>query len=268
MSGDLDRRDFLRTAAVTGVGAFAANSALAKSQSPNDKVNYACIGVGGKGDSDSNDAARLGNIVAICDVDEITLNKAGLKWPNAKKFTDYRKMLDAMGKSIDAVTVSVPDHNHGPASAMAMMMGKHCFTQKPMTHSLYEARKLTEIAKKMKVATQMGNQGTSDPGTRKNAYIVKSGALGKVTEVHVWTNRPIWPQGGPRPAEAPVPPTLHWDSWIGPAPDRPYALGAYHTFAWRGWWDFGTGALGDMACHFLDVPFRACKLDFNHRPAR
>ncbi len=259
MSFQSNRREFIRSAALTGIGVIAADRVLAQDKSPNERVNFGCIGVGGKGDSDSSDAARLGNIVAICDVDENTLAKAAQKYPGAKQYTDYRKMLDEMGKSIDAVTVSTPDHNHGPAAAMAMHMGKHTFCQKPLTHSLWEARQLQEIARKTKVATQMGNQGTSDPGTRKNAYLVKSGVLGKVSEIHVWTNRPIWPQGGSRPEPQPVPSYLHWDTWIGPAPDRPYGPG-YHTFAWRGWWDFGTGALGDMACHTMNLPYMALDL--------
>jgi predicted dehydrogenase len=149
---------------------------------------------------------------------------------------------------------------HFPIAVAALSLGKHVFVEKPLTHTIGEARLLAKLGREKKVATQMGNQGTSDSGMRKNAYLVKSGVLGKVTEIHVWTNRPIWPQGGPRPAEAPVPAYLHWPEWIGPAPDRPYAPGAYHTFAWRGWWDFGTGALGDMACHTMNLPFMALDL--------
>jgi predicted dehydrogenase len=260
MSLQSSRRDFLKTIALTGLGVWVADSARAQdSKSPNDMVNFACIGVGGKGDSDSRDAGRLGNVVAICDVDENTLSRAGERFPNAKKYTDYRKMLDEMHKEIDAVTVSTPDHHHAHAASMAMLMGKHCFCQKPMTHSIYEARRLGEIAHKMKVATQMGNQGTAGSSMRNNAYRVRKGALGTVTEVHVWTDRPIWPQGGPRNEPKPVPSNLHWDLWLGPAPERPYADG-YHTFAWRGWWDFGTGALGDMACHTVNLPFMALDL--------
>ncbi len=256
------RRDLLKTGAALGMGAWAARSAWADDinpNSPNERVNFGCIGVGGKGDSDTADAARLGNVVAICDVDDNTLNAAAAKYPNAKKYHDYRKMLSEMGKSIDAVTVSTPDHNHTPAAAMAMKMGKHCFCQKPLTHSIYEARRLGEIAKKMKVATQMGNQGTADSGLRHSAALLRAGGIGTVKEVHVWTNRPIWPQGIPRPASAPVPANLHWDLWIGPAPQRPYAPG-YHTFSWRGWWDFGTGALGDMACHTVNMPYMGLDL--------
>lgn len=260
MSKQSSRREFIKTTALTGMGAFLAErAAWTQDKSANEKVNFACIGVGGKGDSDTADAARLGNVVAICDVDDNTLNAAAMKYPQARKFNDYRKMLDEMGKSIDAVTVSTPDHHHAHAAAHAMHMGKHAFCQKPMTHSIYEARRLGEIARQMKVATQMGNQGTAGNGLRHDAALIKAGALGTVKEVHVWTNRPIWPQGGMRAASIPVPSNLHWDLWLGPAPERPYAPG-YHTFAWRGWWDFGTGALGDMACHTVNMPFMALDL--------
>jgi predicted dehydrogenase len=255
------RRDFLRATAVTGASllsgaVFAQDPA---NTSANDKVDFACIGVGGKGDSDTADAARFGNVVAVCDVDENMLAGALKKYPNARPYTDFRKMLDEMNKSVDAVTVSTPDHTHAPAAAMAMRMGKHCFCQKPLTHTIYEARRLGEIARQMKVATQMGNQGTADGGLRKNAALVRAGALGKVKEVHVWTDRPIWPQGVPRPAAALPPPSLRWSEWLGPAPFRPYGPG-YHTFGWRGWWDFGTGALGDMACHTVNMAFMALDL--------
>ncbi len=261
MSLQHSRRDFLRTAAVTGFGVWIGTESRAQNnpKSPNDKINFACIGVGGKGDSDSNDAARFGNIVAICDVDENTLDKKGQAYPNAKKYTDYRKMYDEMGKQFDAVTVSVPDHNHGPATALALHMGKACYTQKPMAHSIYECRELSKLAHKMKVVTQMGNQGTADNSMRRNAYRVRAGAIGAVKEVHVWTNRPIWPQGIERSVEKPVPANLQWDLWLGPAKERPYGDN-YHTFAWRGWWDFGTGALGDMACHTVNLPFMALDL--------
>jgi predicted dehydrogenase len=252
------RRDFLKNAALTGVGVWVGGRALA-AESPNERIRFASIGVGGKGDSDTADAARSGDLVAICDVDEEILNKAAAKYPMARKYTDFRKMLEEMGKEIDAVTVSTPDHTHAPAASMAMLMGKHCFCQKPLTHSIYEARRLGEIAREKKVATQMGNQGTASSGLRKSAALIKAGVLGPVKEVHVWTDRPIWPQGGPRPEPADVPTTLHWDLWLGPAPQRPYGKG-YHTFAWRGWWDFGTGALGDMACHTANMAFMALDL--------
>jgi predicted dehydrogenase len=260
MSHNTNRRDFLKTSAMAGAGFWVAGTCAGQeSKLANEKINFAAIGVGGKGQSDSGDAGNAGNMVAICDIDDKTLDKAAQKYPNAKKYNDYRKMLDEMGKSIDAVTVSTPDHTHAVASAMAMRMGKHCFTQKPLTHTIYEARKLGEIAREMKVATQMGNQGTAASGLRKSAAMIRKGCIGNVKEVHVWTNRPIWPQGGERAAETSPPEHIHWDLFLGPAPKRPYAPG-YHPFAWRGWWDFGTGALGDMACHTVNMPFMALDL--------
>jgi predicted dehydrogenase len=252
------RRDFLKTAAVGGLTVLTWDRARA--QSPNERLRFACIGVGGKGRSDTDGCAEFGDVVALCDVDEATLAKAAEKYPHAKRYTDFRKMLEEMDKSIDAVTVSTPDHTHAPAAAMAMKLGKHCFCQKPLTHTIYEARRLGEIAREMKVATQMGNQGTASSGLRKSAALLRAGILGPVQEVHVWTNRPIWPQGDARPAPGTLPPGVHWDLWLGPAPERPYAEKAYHPFAWRGWWDFGTGALGDMACHTLNMPFMGLDL--------
>ena len=256
------RREFMRDAALTSAGLWAVdstNAAWAQSKSANEKINFACIGVGGKGDSDSSDAANHGNVVAICDVDENTLNHKAQQFPNAKKYTDWRKMLDQMHKEIDGVTVSVPDHSHGPAAAAALHLGKAVYCQKPMAHSIYEVRTLSELARHKKVATQMGNQGTAENGMRVNAYKVRAGAIGVVKEVHVWTNRPIWPQGLERAAPKPPPSNLNWDLWLGPAPVRDYA-DHYHTFQWRGWWDFGTGALGDMACHTVNLPFMALDL--------
>ncbi len=261
MARNTNRRQFLQTtAAVAGVGYFSSVAVSQQSKSPNERVRFACIGIGGKGDSDSADAGRSGDVVAICDIDDKRLDGAAQnKFKGAKKFNDYRKMLDEMGKSIDAVTVSTPDHTHAVASAAAMKLGKHCFTQKPLSHDIFEARKLAEIAKENKVATQMGNQGTAANSLRKAAAIVRGGALGAIKEVHVWTNRPIWPQGGDRPEEKPVPAGIHWDLFLSTAPFRPYANG-YHPFAWRGWWDFGTGALGDMACHTFNMPYMALDL--------
>ncbi len=260
MSYQSSRREFLKTTALAGMGVLVAErSLLAENQAANDRINIACIGVGGKGESDTADAAKYGNVVALCDVDENILNKAAQKYPNAKKYSDFRKMLEEMGDGIDAVTVSTPDHTHYPASMMAMQMGKHCFCQKPLTHSIWEARRLGEVAREKKLATQMGNQGTGDSGLRKSAALLRAGVLGPVKEVHVWTNRPVWKQGEPRPAPASAPSHLNWDLWLGPAPERPYG-GGYHTFGWRGWWDFGTGALGDMACHIANMPFMGLDL--------
>jgi predicted dehydrogenase len=256
-----NRRQFLQTAAATGIGYWVAGGVQAReSKSPNEQIAMASIGVTGKGSSDSADAGSHGVMVAICDVDTKRLNDAGEKrFPKAKRYTDFRKMLEEMEKSIDAVTVSTPDHCHAPASLMAMRMGKHCFCQKPLTHSIYEARLMAKVAREKNVATHMGNQGSADSGLRKAVAMMRAGALGTPQEVIVWSNRPIWPQGGPRPKPEPVPAYLKWDLWLGPAPKRPYGKG-YHPFEWRGWWDFGTGALGDMACHTVNMPYRGLDL--------
>lgn len=262
MSNKTSRRDFFKTSAAIGAAVWVApKPAWTQEKSANSRVRYACIGVDGKGGSDSADAAKHGDIVAICDVDESKLAKAAGRpgFTKARTFRDWRVMLSSMYGKIDAVTVSTPDHMHAPATAMAMKMGIACYTQKPLTHTVWEARRLAEIAKEMKVATQMGNQGTSENGLREAAAILKKGTLGRIKEVHVVTDRPIWPQGGDRPEPADVPANLDWDLWLGPAPERPYAP-VYHPFAWRGWWDFGTGALGDMACHTFNMPYAGLNL--------
>jgi predicted dehydrogenase len=293
MSQRSNRREFLKQSALAGIGFWAAGGiALAASKSPNEQINIACIGVGGKGDSDATQAAKFGNIVAICDIDDNTLQKKAEEtekkdgsrpFAKARKYNDFRKMLEEMDKDIDAVTVSTPDHTHAPAAVMAMKMKKHVYCQKPLTHSVYEARTMRETAQKMGVATQMGNQGTAENGLRRAVEIIQAGAIGPVKEVHVWTNRPIWPQG----AEAilktkaggeaalraihgkslsdirspEVPSHVHWNEWLSAAPERPYDP-IYHPFSWRGWWDFGTGALGDMACHTANMAFMALKLGY------
>ena len=262
-----NRREFLGVAAGLGLTLFEAAGVRADdkpiittTRKPDEPIRFACIGVGGKGEGDSNDAGRLGEVVAICDIDESTLNRAkSRRFPDAKVYTDYRQMFAEMAGGIDAVTVSIPDHHHASAALRAMALGKHTFCQKPLTHNLAEARQMADMARKMRVATQMGNQGTADPRLRRNAARLRAGLVGNVTELHIWTNRPIWPQGGKRAEPQPVPPTVHWDTWIGPAPERPYAPG-YHSFAWRGWWDFGSGALGDMGCHTLNMPFMGLDL--------
>lgn len=255
------RRKFLGVSAASA-GYFVAPAASGADGTPtsaNEEIRFACIGIGGKGQSDSGDAARSGRVVAVADVDRNQLKRAEKAFEGAKQYTDFRVMLDEMGKEFDAVTVSTPDHTHIVAAAMAMNLGKHCFCQKPLTKSIAEARLLGDLARSRKLATQMGNQGTANAPLRKAAAFIKGGGVGTVREVHVWTNRPVWAQGGNRPAEAPVPPHLDWDNWLGPAPVRPYANG-YHPFAWRGYWDFGTGALGDMACHTFNMPFMALNL--------
>lgn len=218
------------------------------------------MGVEGKGKSDRDDAGRHGKIVAICDIDEERLDKAAQKYPQAKKYVDYRKMYDEMGSSFDAVTVSTPDHSHAPAALRAMRMGKHIYCQKPLTYTVQEARMMREVAAEKKICTQMGNQGTSSSGLRRAVEIIRRGDIGAVKEVHIWTNRPVWPQGGGRPTESMVcPPHIHWDLFLGPAKERPYHSD-YLPFKWRGWLDFGTGALGDMACHTMNMSVMALEL--------
>lgn len=262
MSQQTTRRDFIKQSTALGAAWWVGTqSAFAVSKSSLEKINFACIGVGNKGSGDSNSAGGAGNIVALCDIDDTMLEKKAAVFSKAKKYNDYRIMLEEMADKIDAVTVSTPDHSHAPASLLAMNLGKHCFTQKPMTWCLYEARLMRETAKKKGLCTQMGNQGTATNRLRTDVEIVRSGAIGNVSEVHVWTNRPIWPQGTGRPSGSdPVPPNLHWDLWLGPAPQRPFVKGVYHPFRWRGWLDFGTGALGDMACHTMNMPVMALDL--------
>jgi len=228
-------------------------------QAPSDKLDIACIGVGGKGASDVRGLASQ-NIVALCDVDEARASRTFRRFPKAKKFKDFRVMLTKLDKEIDAVSVSTPDHVHAPASMMAIKMGKHVFCQKPLTHNIREAREVAKAAREHKVATVMGIQGHCFEGPRLVCEWVWGGVLGAVREVHYWTNRPIWPQGIDRPKDTPpVPKTLAWDLWLGPAPYRPYHP-AYVPFKWRGWWDFGSGALGDIACHAMDAAFWALRL--------
>jgi len=266
----MNRRRFLQASAAAAAGAgyfYTADAVSADrvSKGPNEKIQFAGIGVGGKGSGDISQAGRLGEVVALCDIDEDTLGKKAKEFPNAKQYFDYRKMLDEMGKNIDAVTVSTPDHTHAPASIMAMRMKKHVYCQKPLTHTVFEARQMRLVAKEMGVATQMGNQGSAESGLRRAVELIQSGIIGPVHEAHVWTNRPIWPQA-PQVIARPegkfeVPKHVHWDGFLGPAPVRPYAPG-YHPFAWRGWLDFGTGALGDMACHTANMAFRALNLAY------
>lgn len=257
-----NRRSFIQASAVAGAGFWAAGGvAPKKSLAAIEEIGFACVGVGGKGSSDSDDAGRFGKVVGICDIDDETLNKAGEKFPGAKKFNDYRKMYEELGASIDAVTVSTPDHTHAVAAAQAMKMGKACFCQKPLTRSLWEARQLSEIATKMKVATQMGNQGTAESNLRKSAALIgKKKIVGTVKEVHVWTNRPVWPQAyGLKVATMAPPAHVKWDLWLGPNKHHEYSP-EIHPFKWRGFWEFGTGALGDMACHTLNMSYMALNL--------
>ncbi|MFO0865953.1 MAG: Gfo/Idh/MocA family oxidoreductase [Gemmataceae bacterium] len=263
MSRRQNRRQFLQTgvASAAAAGYWLTGGVIesfAQQDNPMNKLNIALIGAGGRAEG-NRDGVRGENIVAICDVDDARAAGTFKQYPDAPKFKDYRQMLDKV-RGIDAVVVSTPDHTHAHASITAMRMGKHCYCEKPLTHSVYEARMMRETAAKHKVATQMGNQGTSSSGLRQNVEIIRSGAIGDVREVHVWTNRPIWPQNiEQRPPAQPIPDGLDWNQWLGPAPERAYNR-AYVPFAWRGWWDFGTGALGDMGCHTMNMPYMALNL--------
>jgi len=235
------------------------------SKSPNEKLNIAAVGIGGQGAQDLQQLSSE-NIVALCDVDAAHAGKVFEKYSKAKVYTDYRKMLEQQ-KDIDAVVVATPDHWHAFVSLAAIKMGKHVYCEKPLTHSVWEAQQIAQAARQHKVATQMGNQGQASEETRWLCEAVWDNAIGPVKETHIWTDRPsnglfneYWPQGVQRPQDSPpVPSTLDWDLWLGPAPARPYHP-AYLPFKWRGWWDFGTGALGDIGCHSFDPIFRALKL--------
>ena len=256
MGRSISRRTFFFGSAMA---VSAASFARPRRVSAADKLNVAAIGAGGKGRSDIN-GCKDENVIALCDVDwNSAAETFSVDFPEAKKYKDFRVMLDEL-KEIDAVTVSTADHCHGIAAVTAMQLGKHVYVQKPLTHNIYEARKLRDVAREMGVATQMGNQGHANEGVRQVCEMVWSGAIGEVHEAHCWTNRPIWPQAIEPPTTSdPVPEYLDWDLWLGPAAERPFVdkhpvtgERCYCPFVWRGWWDFGTGALGDMACHICD----------------
>jgi predicted dehydrogenase len=256
------RRDFIKAAALTTGAVVFGVPTLLRGANLNSKLNIACIGAMGKGKVDT-DCCSSENIVALCDVDAARCAGQLQKYAAARFFQDYRRLFDEMGKSIDAVTISTPDHFHAIAASLAMRLGKHVYCQKPLVQTIYEARYLRKLAQETGVVTQMGNQGSAADGLRRAVECIQSGLIGQVSEVHVWTNRPVWPQGMDRPVGSdPVPETLDWDIWLGPAPERPFKQGVYHDFKWRGWQDFGTGALGDMACHTVNLPFRALNLGY------
>ncbi|MCC6418846.1 MAG: Gfo/Idh/MocA family oxidoreductase [Gemmataceae bacterium] len=266
MSRRTNRRDFLKYTALTGTGFWVASGfelegAQERRPGPNDRLNIGIIGAGGRGGGNLDAVARTENIVALCDVDDRRAAGAYKRHPKAAHYADFRVMLDKQ-RDLDAVVVSTPDHTHAIAGITAMRLGKHCYCEKPLTHSVHEARLMRETARKHRVATQMGNQGTSHAGLRTGVEVIRSGAIGDIREVHVWTNRPIWPQGMEQaPPGQPVPQGLNWDLWLGPAPQRAYN-DDYVPFKWRGWWDFGTGALGDMACHTMNLPYMALRLEY------
>jgi predicted dehydrogenase len=268
-STEVSRRQFVGTAAAAAAGlTIVPRHVLGMGmQAPSDKVNVAVVGyIHGMGTANLLNVVKTDNVVALCDCDESEAAKEALTrrktlelLPNAKMHKDYRRMLEAQ-KDIDAVLVATPDHTHAVVALAAMQLGKHVYVQKPLTRTISEARVLSEAAKRYKVVTQMGNQGHSEEGLRLMQEWFDAGALGEVREVHCWTNRPIWPQGMPRPAdEMPVPQGLDWDLWIGPSPTRPFHK-TYHPFGWRAWQDFGAGAMGDMACHVMDASYTILKL--------
>ncbi|MBM4019082.1 MAG: Gfo/Idh/MocA family oxidoreductase [Planctomycetes bacterium] len=264
MMNRITRRGLLKGAAAGAGLVVLAHPQSARAYAQNAKVRFANVGVGGRGNGHLAPASGE-ELVAICDADRGTIEKVGAKHPGAKRFDDWRKLLDEMAAKIDGVFVATPDHTHFPAAYTAVKLGKHCYCEKPLTHGIWEARALAELVRQKKVATQMGNQHHANEGNRLVVEWVRAGALGTVTEIHSWTNRPIWPQGRERPSYTdPVPATLNWDSWLGVAPQRPYVAAwreaeyakerkdVYHPFSWRGWYDFGCGAVGDMGCHTWD----------------
>lgn len=254
MSDQRTRRVFLGE---LGIGLWVATRPRrVRAASPSEKLNVALIGVGGRG-RDNMNAMRGENIVALCDVDEAHAGAAFKAMSRVPKFADYREMFDKMHKQIDAVVISTPDHMHATMTLTAMQLGKHVYCEKPLTHTVAEARRVAEAAAKYKVVTQMGNQGNALPSSRRTVELLRAKAVGDVREVHVWTDRPgaYWRNALDRPAETPpVPKTLQWDLWVGVAPSRPYHP-VYLPGAWRGWFDFGTGALGDIACHACNTAF-------------
>ncbi len=264
---NITRRKFIRNIAM-GAAAFTIVPRMVLGGkgfiAPSDTLYIAGIGVGGKGESDLTSVAKHANarISFLCDVDDRMAVDSKKNFPKAKYYKDYREMLDKENKNIDAVTVSGPDHMHAHAAMSAMSRGKHVYVQKPLTHDIYEARMLAEAAKKYQVVTQMGNQYASADYVRKSKEWVDAGLIGDVTRVITWTNRPVWPQGIPTPTgRHDIPKELDWDLWLGTSPSIDFNP-AYLPFNWRGWWPFGTGALGDMACHIMDAAFRILPIDF------
>ncbi len=267
-NGKISRRDFMGAAAATAAFTIVPRHVLGGhgQTAPSDKLNIAAVGTGGRGSSNI-ESLKSQNIVALCDVDWRHARGTFRRYPKATKYKDFRRMLDIEDNNIDAVIVAAPDHIHAVASMAAIKRGKHVYCEKPLTHSVYEARVVAKAAREAGVATQMGNNGQAGESNRLTSEYIWGGAIGPVREVHVWTDRPLqgldkvyWPQGVGRPEDTPdVPDTLDWDLWLGPAPKRPYHP-SYAPFKWRGWWDFGTGALGDIGCHSIDPIWRALKL--------
>ena len=284
------RRDFMKAAALTGAGYWAMAGNESKAQpTANNRLQLAGFGVANQAGGILGAAAGGCDVTVICDVDKGFLARAQERYPQAKAFTDYRKAFDEMEKSIDFCTVGTPDHTHACIALRAMRAKKHCYVEKPLVRTIYEARLLGQVAKEMGVCSQMGNQGCDSNRLRQGSAQLRAGVLGTVKEVHVWTGRPSWPQGpgrrqtlekfseetrARRPDQADeliaarkaeldrALENLDWENWLGPAPERPYWTQDYHAFRWRGWFDFGTGALGDMACHTMNLPYGGCELKF------
>ncbi|MFV0419006.1 MAG: Gfo/Idh/MocA family protein [Dysgonomonas sp.] len=266
MASDISRRKFLSTGAKAAIGLTIIPSAVLGKNfghvAPSDKLNIAAIGIGGMGHANIKNVEATENIVGLCDVDWRYAKGVFDRFPNAKKYWDFRKMYDEMGKDIDAIIVATADHTHAIVAAQAMAMGKHAYVQKPLTHSVYESRLLTKLAAKHKLATQMGNQGSSGEGVNLVCEWIWNGEIGEITKVEAFTDRPIWPQGLNAPEKVDkIPKTLDWDLFTGPAKVKPYSA-LYTPWNWRGWWEYGTGALGDMACHILHPVFKGLKLGY------
>jgi predicted dehydrogenase len=256
------RRDFLKRSATLGVGFWIGSRSLRAADPPSEKLNVAVIGLGGQG------AANLGavgsqNIVALCDVDDLRAGKAYERFPQAKKYYDFRKLFDEVGNKLDAVVISTPDHTHFHPAHAALQLGKHVYLEKPMAHSVWEVRTLTRLAAEKKLATQLGCQRHAMDNMRRVAELLQSNVIGQVRECHAWIGgsrgMPAIPTDTP-----PVPGTLKWDLWLGPAPERPYHS-AYAPYKWRFWWDFGTGETGNWGCHILDIPFWGLGLKYPTR---
>jgi predicted dehydrogenase len=262
MSRTIKRRDFLQTSAAVSAGIWTASTSNTRAQSPNEKLNLALIGVGGRGGDNLKAVARQ-NIVALCDVDDKRAGKAFENFPNAKKYADFRKMFDDLEKQIDAVVISTPDHTHFHPTYWAFERSKHVYLEKPLAHSVWETRTLTDMAREKKLATQLGVQRHTLKGIRNAVALVQSGAIGAVKECHAWIGGNRGMPKIPTEAQA-VPPHLNWDLWLGPAAQRPYHE-TYCPYGWRFWWDFGTGEMGNWGCHILDIPFWALGLKYPTR---
>ncbi|CAH0244890.1 Inositol 2-dehydrogenase/D-chiro-inositol 3-dehydrogenase [Pedobacter sp. Bi27] len=262
-----NRRDFIKTTAIAAAAFMIVPRHVLGGPgylAPSDRLLVAGIGVGGKGQSDLSMFYKSGkaDIAFLCDVDDRRAANSVKAFPKAKYYKDWREMLDKEHKNFDAVSVSTPDHNHAIQALAAMQLGKHVYVQKPLTHDIYEARILTAAAKKYKVVTQMGNQGASNDGPRQMKEWYEAGLIGDVHTVYAWTDRPVWPQGIPRPTKkAEIPAELDWNLWLGTAPEKDY-IDKLVPFNWRGWWDYGTGALGDMGCHLIEAPFSVLNLKY------